>query len=226
MKFTGLTISLALAGLGYSAALPGLGDLGGPLAGLTGAATKIVGPVTSAAGAPTGALKRDDTDGLRETIKAFPSLAHSTVGTIGSAVGTTQNAVAGAGLPAKRELNNVVGIPFGSAGPAVINQAKTGDLTGAAGTAEHAIAGAGLPAKRQPNDLPVSALGKAIPAIVQGASTGALTGAFKRDGNAALGETIPSPADSGIAIAGSAVGTGKKIVSGAASTAENAAGHP
>ncbi|KAJ5834925.1 hypothetical protein N7447_000951 [Penicillium robsamsonii] len=283
MKFTGLTISLALAGLGYSAAIPSLGNVEGTVAGVTGAATNIVGPVTSAAGGPTGAIKRDNTAAPGEIIKTIPNHANSAVSKAGNAIGTTQNAVAGAGLPAKRQLNDLPigalgsavpaivqgasgaltggGLPvkrqlndlpigaLGSAVPAIV-QGASGALTGgglpvkrqlndlpigALGSAVPAIVqgasgaltGGGLPVKRQLNDLPIGALGSAVPAIVHGAKAGGLPAAFKRDGTAVLETTEPNPnfANSGVAIAGSAVGAGENLASGAASTAKNAASH-
>ncbi len=55
MKFTGFTVSLAVAGLGY-AALPVLNNVNGAVPGVegvvgaTGSAAKIVAPITSTAG--------------------------------------------------------------------------------------------------------------------------------------------------------------------------------
>ncbi|KGO44251.1 hypothetical protein PEX1_008830 [Penicillium expansum] len=287
MKFTGLTISLALSGLGYSAALPVLGNVEGPLSsvgsavgGVTGSAAKIVAPITSTTDGLTGSIKRDDTAALGETVQTIPSLANSAVRIAGSAVGTgeslvsgvagtAENSVAGAGPAARRQLNDLVGSTLGSAVPAIIQEAKAGGLAGAikrdgttaigetvattpslansavaiagsavgtgeslvsgvAGTAENSVAGAGPAAKRQLNNLVGSTLGSAVPAIIQEAKAGGLAGGIKRDGPAALGETvetIPALAHNGLAIAGSAVGTGESLVSGAAGTAENAVGH-
>ncbi|CAG8888152.1 unnamed protein product [Penicillium egyptiacum] len=200
MKLTGLTVSLAFAGLGYSAALPVLGNVKGTVSGVegaaggaTGSAAKIVAPITSTAGGLTAALKRDNTAALGETVETIPSFSNSAVGIAGSAVGTGESLV-----------------------------------SGAAGTAENAVAGAGSAAKRQLNDIVGSTLGSAVPAIIQEAKAGGLAGAFKRDGTAAFGdtvETIPSLANSAVTIAGSAVGTGESLVSGAAGTAENAVAH-
>lgn len=200
MKFTGLTISLALSGLGYSAALPVLGNVEGPLSsvgsavgGVSGSAAKIVAPITSTTDGLTGSIKRDDTAALGETVQTIPSLANSAVRIAGSAVGTGESLV-----------------------------------SGVAGTAENSVAGAGPAAKRQLNNLVGSTLGSAVPAIIQEAKAGGLAGGIKRDGPAALGETvetIPALAHNGLAIAGSAVGTGESLVSGAAGTAENAVGH-
>ncbi|CAI7598072.1 unnamed protein product [Penicillium glandicola] len=293
MKFTGLTVSLALVGLGYSAAIPGPGNVGGTVSGIEGAvggvagpAAKIIAPVTSTAGSLTGALKRDNTATIGETIGTIPSLANSGVSIAGSAVGTgeslvsgvagtAENTVAGAGpagkrqlndleaksgLPvagptARRQLNDLVGSTLGSAVPAIIQQAKAGGVkrdgtasigetigavpslassgvpiagsavgtgeslvSGVAGTAKNAVAGAG---KRQLNDLVGSTLGSAVPAIIQQAKAGGV----KRDTNAAIGETVetvPSLANHAVTIAGSVVGTGESLVSGAAGTAENA----
>ncbi|KAJ5276551.1 hypothetical protein N7524_002704 [Penicillium chrysogenum] len=197
MKFTGFTVSLAVAGLGYSAALPVLGNVNGAVSGVegvvggaTGSAAKIVAPITSTAGGLTGGLKRDNTASLGETAETIPGLANAAVGIAGSAVGTGESLV-----------------------------------SGAAGTAEKAIAGAGPAAKRGVNDLVGSTLGSALPAIMKEAKAGAPAGILKRDGTAALGdtvETIPSLANSAVTIAGSAVGTGESLVSGAAGTAENA----
>ncbi|KAJ5185271.1 hypothetical protein N7491_006858 [Penicillium cf. griseofulvum] len=252
MKFTGLTISLVLAGFGYSAALPSLANVGGPVSdiggavgGVTGVAAKFVAPVTSTTGGLTGGLtgvlKRDSTAALDETVKTIPSLANSAVSLAGSAVGTggsivsgaagtAENAIVRASSSPKRQLNDLVGIPFGSAVPSIIHEAKAVDLTGAVGTAEHVVAGASPAAKRQLNDLVGSTLGgaiPAIPAIIQEGKPGGLAGILKRDGTAALGETIetiPKLANSGIAIAGNAVGAGESLISGAASTAKNAVG--
>ncbi|KAJ6138345.1 hypothetical protein N7471_004831 [Penicillium samsonianum] len=183
MKFTGLTVSLALVSLGHSAALPVFGNVQGTV-------SSIVAPITSTAGGLTGALKRDNTAALGETVETIPSLANSAVTITGSAVGTGESLV-----------------------------------SGAAGTAENTVAGAGSVAKRQLNDLVGSTLGSAVPAIIQEAKAGGLAGALKRDNTAALGETvetIPSLANSAVAISGSALGTGESLVSGAAGTAENA----
>ncbi|KXG46978.1 uncharacterized protein PGRI_037240 [Penicillium griseofulvum] len=256
MKFTGLTISLALAALGYSAALPSLGNVGGTVSGIegavggvTGVAAKFVAPVTSTTsgltGGLTGALKRDGTAALGETVNTIPRLANSavtlagtTVGTgesiVSDAAGTAENAIADARPSHKRQLNDLVGIPFGGAVPSIIHEAKAADLTGAVGTAEHVIDGVNPAAKRQLDDLVGSTLGgaipaiPAIPAIIQGGKPGGLAGVLKRDGTAALGETIetiPNLANSGLAIAGNAVGAGESLVSGASSTAQNAVGH-
>ncbi|CAG8228231.1 unnamed protein product [Penicillium nalgiovense] len=191
MKFTGLTVSIAFAGLGYSAALPVLGNVNGAVSGVegvvggaTGSAANIVAPITSTAGGLTGALKRDNTAVLGETVETIPSLANSAVGIAGGAVGTGESLV-----------------------------------SGAAGTAENAVAGAGSAAKRGPNDLVGGALGSDLPDIIQEATAGGLGGVLKRDGTAALGdtvETIPSLANSAVGIAGSAVGTTESAVAGSA----------
>ncbi|KAJ5978928.1 hypothetical protein N7501_002270 [Penicillium viridicatum] len=198
MKFTGFTVSLALAGLSYSAALPVLGNsegtasgIEGVVGGVTGSAANIVAPITSTAGGLTGAVKRDGTAALDETVETIPSLANGAVDIAGSAVGTGESLV-----------------------------------SGAAGTAENAVSGAGPAGKRQlKNDLIGSTLGSAVPAIIHGTKADGLAGAVKRDGTAALDETvetIPSLANGAVDIAGSAVGTGESLVSGAAGTAENA----
>ncbi|CAI7658935.1 unnamed protein product, partial [Penicillium palitans] len=197
MKFTGLTVSLALAGLGYSAALPVLGSaegtvsgIEGAVGGVTGSAANIVAPITSTAGGLTGAIKRDGTAALGDTVETIPSLANGAVSIAGSAVGTGESLV-----------------------------------SGVAGTAENTVSGASPAAKRQlNNDLVGSTLGSAVPAIIQQAKAGGLAGAIKRDETAALGETVetvPSLANSAVTIAGSAVGTGESLVSGVAGTAEN-----
>ncbi|OQD71455.1 hypothetical protein PENPOL_c001G05247, partial [Penicillium polonicum] len=189
MKFTGLTVSLALAGLSYSAALPVLGNpegtasgIEGAVGGVTGSAANIVAPITSTAGGLTGAVKRDGTAALDETVETIPSLANGAVDIAGSAVGTGESLV-----------------------------------SGAAGTAENAVSGAGPAGKRQlNNDLIGSTLGSAIPAIIHETKAGGLAGAIKRDGTAALGETvetIPGLANGAVDIAGSAVGTGESLVS-------------
>ncbi|CAI7601425.1 unnamed protein product [Penicillium viridicatum] len=196
MKFTGFTVSLALAGLSYSAALPVLGNpegtasgIEGAVGGVTGSAANIAAPITSTAGGLTGAIKRDGTDALGDTVETIPSLANGAVTIAGSAVGTGESVV-----------------------------------SGAAGTAENAVSGPA--AKRQPNnDLIGSTLGSAVPAIIQETKAAGLAGAIKRDGTAALDktvETIPSLANGAVSIAGSAVGTGESLVSGAAGTVENA----
>ncbi|KGO71828.1 hypothetical protein PITC_028310 [Penicillium italicum] len=266
MKFTGLTISLALAGLGYSAALPVLGNVEGPVSGIesavggvTAPAAKIVAPITSTAGGLTGIIKRGGTAAIGETVETIPSLANSAVTIVGSAVGTGESLVSGvAGPAARRQLNNLVGSTLGSAVPAIIQEAKAGGLAGAikrdgttglgeavetipslansavaivgsaVGTAENSVAGAGPAAKRQLNDLVGSTLGSAVPAIIHEAKAGGLAGAIKRDGTAAPRgtiDTISGLANSGIAVAGSAVGTGESLISGAAGTAEKAVGH-
>ncbi|KAJ5208846.1 hypothetical protein N7449_003225 [Penicillium cf. viridicatum] len=273
MKFTGLTVSLALAGLSYSAALPVLGNAEGTVSGIegtvgrvTGSAANIVAPITSTAGGLTSAIKRDDTAALGETVETIPSIANGAVAIAGSAAGTGESLVSGAagtaenavsGSAAKRQLNDLIGSTLGSAIPAIIQEAKAGGVagavkrdgtaalgetveaipnlansastiassavgtgeslvSGAAGTAENAVPGSA--AKRQLNDLIGSTLGSAIPAIIQEAKAGGVAGAVKRDGTAALGETveaIPNLANSASTIAGSAVGT-----------AENVVGHP
>lgn len=188
MKFTGLTVSLALAGLSYSAALPVLGNAEGTVSGIegtvgrvTGSAANIVAPITSTAGGLTGAIKRDDTAALGETVETIPSLANGAVAISGSAIGTGESLI-----------------------------------SGVAGTAENAVPGAGPASKRQlNNDLIGSTLGSAVPAIIQEAKAGGLAGAVRRDGAAALGgtvETIPNLANSAVTIAGSAVGTAKNAV--------------
>ena len=194
MKFTGLIVSIVLSSLGYSTALPVLGNvegtfssIEGAVGGVTGSTANIVAPVTSTAHGLTGALKRDDTQALGGTVETIPSLAKSGIAIAGSAVGTGESLV-----------------------------------SGAAGTVENAAAGS--PTKRQLNDL----VGSTVPAIIQESKAGGLARVLKRDGTAALGETIetiPSLANSGIAIAGSAVGTGESLVSGTTGTAENAVGH-
>ncbi|KAJ9485841.1 hypothetical protein VN97_g7494 [Penicillium thymicola] len=198
MKFTGLTVSLALAGLSYSAAIPVLGNaedtvsgIEGAVGGVTGPAANIAAPITSTAGGLTGAIKRDGTAALGETVETIPSLANGAVGIAGSAVGTGESLV-----------------------------------SGVAGNAENTVSGVGPAGKRQlNNDLIGSTLGSAVPAIIQQAKAGGLSGATKRDGTAALGETVetvPNLANSAVGIAGSAVGTGESLVSGVAGTAENA----
>ncbi|KAF7526880.1 hypothetical protein PCG10_003434 [Penicillium crustosum] len=154
MKFTGLTVSLALAGLGYSAALPVPNNAEGTVpgiesavGGLTGAAAGFVAPITSTAGGLAGAIKRDGTAPLGETVKSVPSLANGAVAIAGGAVGTGESLV-----------------------------------SGVAGTAENAVPGASPAAKRQlNNDLIGSTLGSAIPAIIKETKAGGLTGAVKRD---------------------------------------------
>ncbi|KUM58522.1 hypothetical protein ACN42_g8642 [Penicillium freii] len=134
MKFTGFTVSLALAGLSYSAALPVLGNPKGTASG-------IAAPITSTAGALTGAIKRDGTDALGDTVETIPSLANGAVTIAGSAVGTGERVVSGAagtaenavsGPAAKRQLNNdLIGSTLGSAVPAIIQETKAAGLAGA-----------------------------------------------------------------------------------------------
>ncbi|KAJ5944202.1 hypothetical protein N7516_004370 [Penicillium verrucosum] len=140
MKFTGFTVSLALAGLSYSAAIPVLGNaedtvsgIEGAVGGVTGPAANIAAPITSTAGGLNGAIKRDGTAALGETVETIPSLANGAVGIAGSAVGTVENTVSGVGPAGKRQLNNdLIGSTLGSAVPAIIQQAKAGGLPGAA----------------------------------------------------------------------------------------------
>ncbi|KAJ5616074.1 hypothetical protein N7537_001188 [Penicillium hordei] len=134
--------------LSYSAALPVLGNAEGTVSGIkgavgdvTGSAANVAAPITSPAGGLTGAIKRDDTTVLGETIESIPSLANSTVTIAGSAVGTGENLVSGAagtaegavsGSATKRQLNNdLIGSTLGSAVPAIIQEAKAGGLAGA-----------------------------------------------------------------------------------------------
>ncbi|CAI7643266.1 unnamed protein product [Penicillium crustosum] len=238
MKFTGLTVSLALAGLGYSAALPVPNNAEGTVpgiesavGGLTGAAAGFVAPITSTAGGLAGAIKRDGTAPLGETVKSVPSLANGAVAIAGGAVGTGESLVSGVAGTAENA------VPGASpAAKPIIKETKAGGLTGAVkrdetvpslansavgiagsavGTAENAVSGAA--AKRQlNNDLIGSTLGSAIPAIIKETKAGGLTGAVKRD------ETVPGLANSAVGIAGSAVGTGESLASGVAGTAENA----
>ncbi|KAJ5694774.1 hypothetical protein N7536_005186 [Penicillium majusculum] len=273
MKFTGLTVSLALAGLGYSAALPVLNnaegtvsDIGSIVGSVTGSGVDNVAPINPTAGL-TREIKRDGTAALGETVETIPNLANGAVAIAGGAVGTgeslisgvagtAENAVPGTGPAAKRQLNNdLIGSTLGSAIPAIIQETKAGGLagaikrdetaalgetvetvpslansavtiaggavgtgeslvSGAAGTAENAVSGSA--AKRQlNNDLVGSTLGSAIPAIIQETKARGLAGAVKRDGTAGLGETvntIPSLANSAVGIAGSAVGTAGNAV--------------
>lgn len=187
MKFTGLTVSLALAGLGYSAALPVLNnaegtvsDIGSIVGSVTGSGVDNVAPINPTAGL-TREIKRDGTAALGETIETIPNLANGAVAIAGGAVGTGESLI-----------------------------------SGVAGTAENAVPGTGPAAKRQlNNDLIGSTLGSAIPAIIQETKARGLAGAVKRDGTAGLGETvntIPSLANSAVGIAGSAVGTAGNAV--------------
>ena len=187
MKFTGLTVSLALVGLGYSAALPILGSaegtvsgIEGAVGGVTGSAANIVAPITSTAGGLTGATKRDGTAALGDTVETIPSLANGAVSIAGSAVGTGESLV-----------------------------------SGVAGTAENTVSGASPAAKRQlNNDLIGSTLGSAIPAIIQSTKADAVkrdgTAALGE-----TVETVPSLANSAVTIAGSAVGTASDAVGNA-----------
>lgn len=138
MKFTGLTISLALAGLGHSAALPVLGNVADPVSGIasavsgvTGSAAEIVTPITSTAGGLTGNIKRDDAAAPGGTVETIPSLANSAVAIVGSAVSTGESFVSRAGAATKRQLNDLVGSTLGSAVPAIIQDAKAGGLASA-----------------------------------------------------------------------------------------------
>ncbi|KAJ5410491.1 uncharacterized protein N7487_004850 [Penicillium crustosum] len=194
MKFTGLTVSLALAGLGYSAALPVPNNAEGTVpgiesavGGLTGAAAGFVAPITSTAGGLAGAIKRDGTAPLGETVKSVPSLANGAVAIAGGAVGTGESLV-----------------------------------SGVAGTAENAVPGASPAAKRQlNNDLIGSTLGSAIPAIIKETKAGGLTGAVKRDetvpglANSAVG-IAGSAVGTGESLASGVAGTAENAVSGAA----------
>ncbi|KAI2713532.1 hypothetical protein CBS147332_5272 [Penicillium roqueforti] len=198
MKFTGLTVSIILSSLCYSTALPVLGNVEGTFSSIEGAVGGVTGSAPKIAAPITSA-----THGLPGTLKRDDTAAlGGTVETIPSLANSAVT-VAGSAVGTGESL-----------------------VSGAAGTAENAVAGSAT--KRQLNDLVGSTLGSAVPAIIQESKAGGLARALKRDDTAALGETvetIPSLANSAVTVAGSAVGTGESLVSGAAGTAENTVGH-
>ncbi|KAJ5550948.1 hypothetical protein N7461_005646 [Penicillium sp. DV-2018c] len=181
MKFTGFTISLALAGSAYSAALPPSATPRGTVGGAFAGAANLVAPVTSSAGVLTHPIKRGNTEAIGQTIQAVPGIVNGPIDIAGSAVGTgeslvsgaaytAENAIGGAAGAAKRDNVDAIGqtlqtVPSTINSPiAIVGSAiGTGEslASGAAYTAENAIGGAGPATKRDMDDIVDGTVGQA-----------------------------------------------------------------
>ncbi|KAJ5103386.1 hypothetical protein N7532_003915 [Penicillium argentinense] len=186
MKFTGFAVSLALAGVVSSAALPGL-----PLSGSEGVVGGLEG---AAAGIISGLGKRQldavtpVTEGVASSLNGGTGIVGSAVGTVesttGGIAGTAENSVTGALGAAKRQVDGVEGTAEGLLGSAGVKRqldavqpvtesiastlnGGTGVVGGAvgtvesttggiAGTAENAVSGAVGNVKRQFGNLPAT----------------------------------------------------------------------
>lgn len=104
MKFTGFAVSLALAGMASSAALPVLPNLSGPegaIGGIEGAAGGIV------AGAVPGVKRQLEV--VQPVTESVASSLNGGTGVVGSAVGTVESTVGGAAGTAENSATGVLG---------------------------------------------------------------------------------------------------------------------
>lgn len=112
MKFTGFTISLALAGVVSSAALPSLPNLSGPEGAIGGIEGAAGGLTAGIAGAKRQLeVVQPVTESVASSLNGGTGVAGSAVGTVESTVGgvagTAENSVTGALGAVKRQLNGV-----------------------------------------------------------------------------------------------------------------------
>lgn len=103
MKFTGLAISLAFAGIASAAAIPGVPGVGGTVAGVEGAAAGTLAGLTH--GAKRQLLGLGTVAPVTESVG---SSMNGVTGITGSAVGTAGSTVAGAVGTAEKTIADTV----------------------------------------------------------------------------------------------------------------------
>ncbi|KAJ5234978.1 uncharacterized protein N7469_004146 [Penicillium citrinum] len=162
MKFTGLAVSLALAGVVSSAALPtvpGISTSEGALAGAQGAADGLTAGI---AGKRQLDAVQPITESAASSLNGVTGVTGSAVGTVestvGGAAGTAENGVTGVLGASKRQLEGVTGTVTGllngvggkrqldavqpvSESVASTLNGGTGIVGGAVGTAESTVGG-------------------------------------------------------------------------------------
>ncbi|KAJ6093189.1 hypothetical protein N7486_008478 [Penicillium sp. IBT 16267x] len=232
MKFTGFTVSVALAGVVSAAALPTLP--GG----------SVVSGIENTADGTFGNLKRDGGDAVSGLVYGITGSTNGLTGIAGSAAGTAESTSSGllgtaestvsGAVPAKRQLGGLLdgaestvgslkrdagdalsGLAYGitsstnGATGIVGSAAGTAESTssGLVGTAESMVSGA-VPAKRQLDS-------------VENTAGGALGDVKRDDALTGLAYGITSSTNGATGIVGSAAGTAESTSAGLVGTAES-----
>ncbi|KAJ5648341.1 hypothetical protein N7490_004713 [Penicillium lividum] len=224
MKFTGFSVSLALAGLVSSAALP-----------VVPGGSAVGGVVNTVTGALSG-LKRDGGDalsgaayGVSGTLNGVTGIAGSAAGTAEStsagAVGTVEHTVTGV-APTKRQVGGLMNTVKGATSDVI-----GGVTAGLKRDGGDAVSGAVYGATSSLNG--VTGIAGSAAGTVESTSSGAVgtvehtvSGAVptKRDGGDAVSGAVYGATSSlnGVTgIAGSLAGTGESTTSGAVGTVEH-----